>query len=206
MLLKKWILCAAACVVIAPSSFAFQQEYNDSYPKNLGIDVLEYVFEISVSDDTDIIRGQATVDARYVEGGQSSFRLDLIQAKEELEGKGMSVQSVTMNGESLTFEHTDDQVFVDLGMEVPAGKRIQLTFAYEGNPAAGLKIGPNKYGDRGFYSDNWSSRVRNWLPTVDHPYDKAMTEMIITAPAKYQVASNGNIAGAVIIISVMALS
>jgi len=194
MLLKKWILCAAACVVIAPSSFAFQQEYNDSYPKNLGIDVLEYVFEISVSDDTDIIRGQATVDARYVEGGQSSFRLDLIQAKEELEGKGMSVQSVTMNGESLTFEHTDDQVFVDLGMEVPAGKRIQLTFAYEGNPAAGLKIGPNKYGDRGFYSDNWSSRVRNWLPTVDHPYDKAMTEMIITAPAKYQVASNGNIA------------
>ena len=45
--------------------------------------------------------------------------------------------------------------------------------------------------DRTFFSDNWSSRVRNWLPTVDHPYDKSANEFVITAPAHYQVVSNG---------------
>jgi len=65
---------------------------------------------------------------------------------------------------------------------------------YEGAPTDGLDIGPNKYGDRTFFSDNWSSRVRHWLPVVDHPYDKATTEMIITAPDHYQAGSNGTLA------------
>ncbi|TDI75711.1 MAG: M1 family peptidase, partial [Bacteroidetes bacterium] len=47
------------------------------------------------------------------------------------------------------------------------------------------------YGDYSFFSDNWSSKARNWLPTVDHPYEKAMNELIVTAPAHLQVISNG---------------
>ena len=66
-----------------------------------------------------------------------------------------------------------------------------ITIEYEGIPNEGLKIGPNKYGDRTFFSDNWPNKARNWLPTVDHPYDKATSEFIVTAPTKYQVVSNG---------------
>ncbi|MCJ7467490.1 MAG: M1 family peptidase, partial [Maribacter sp.] len=49
----------------------------------------------------------------------------------------------------------------------------------------------NKYGDRTFFSDNWPDKGRNWLATIDHPYDKATCEFIVTAPAHYQVISNG---------------
>ncbi|MDX2057463.1 MAG: M1 family metallopeptidase, partial [Gemmatimonadales bacterium] len=54
-----------------------------------------------------------------------------------------------------------------------------------------LLIGRNKHGDRTFFSDNWPNRARHWLPTIDHPYDKATSEFIVTAPSHYQVVSNG---------------
>jgi len=58
-------------------------------------------------------------------------------------------------------------------------------------PDAGLRIGPNKYGDRTFFSDNWPNRARSWLPTIDHVYEKATCEFVIKAPDHYQVVSNG---------------
>jgi aminopeptidase N len=54
-----------------------------------------------------------------------------------------------------------------------------------------LKIANNKYGDRTFFSDNWPDKGRHWLAIVDHPYDKATCEFIVTAPSHYQVVSNG---------------
>jgi aminopeptidase N len=74
------------------------------------------------------------------------------------------------------------------------GQRLRVQVAYAGTPASGLKIANNRYGDRTFFSDNWPNRARHWLPTVDHPYDKATAEMIVTAPAHYQVVSNGLLA------------
>ena len=44
---------------------------------------------------------------------------------------------------------------------------------------------------RSFFSDNWPNRARHWLPTIDHPYDKARSQMVVTAPSHYQVVSNG---------------
>ena len=69
--------------------------------------------------------------------------------------------------------------------------RIKLIIFYEGIPFEGLQIGENKYGDRTFFSDNWPNKGRHWLATVDHPYDKATCEFIVTAPNHYQVISNG---------------
>ncbi len=178
----------AMMLVVSP---ALAQEYSDSYPKNTGIDIQGYVFEINVTDDDDIVHGRTTVDARYVDAGQSQLRLDLIGKTEGREGRGMEVQRVTHRGEELSFAHANDALVIDLGMDVPAGQRVEVVVEYSGTPVDGMDIGPNKYGDRTFFSDNWSSRVRNWLPVVDHPYDKATTEMIITHPARYQSTSNG---------------
>ena len=71
------------------------------------------------------------------------------------------------------------------------GERGSVVIRYHGLPAAALRIGPNKHGDRTFSSDNWPDLARHWLIGVDHPYDKAISEFIVTAPAHYQVVSNG---------------
>ena len=62
---------------------------------------------------------------------------------------------------------------------------------YRGTPSDGLIITDNKHGDRTFSADNWPDKTRYWLPTLDHPYDKATCEFLITAPDHYQVIANG---------------
>ena len=74
------------------------------------------------------------------------------------------------------------------GGEASAGACV---VRYGGVAAAGLVIGPNAYGERTFFSDNWPDKARNWLPTIDHPHDKATCDLVVTAPARYQVVSNG---------------
>ena len=41
----------------------------DTYPRQPGIDVAHYVFRLTLSDETDAIEGQATVDIRVLSDG-----------------------------------------------------------------------------------------------------------------------------------------
>ncbi len=165
--------------------------FADPYPKNPNIDIRHYKFELQLSDDNDIIIGKTTITAFFKIDNISELRFDLINKSEELEGKGMEVSSVTMGNEALIYTHENDAIIIKLQTPAKAKEELLISIEYQGIPASGLKIAPTKYGDRSFFSDNWPNRARNWLPTVDHPYDKATSEMIITAPARYQVISNG---------------
>ncbi len=189
---KSWFLVLAFALALTTPSNAQQTAYDragDHYPKNEGIDILNYAFDIHLTDNAERIQVVATIDARYEHGGQRELRLDLVKQVDD--GKGMIVDRVSWRGEDLTFQHEGDQLFIELGREIGEKERIQVTVHYHGIPAAGLVIGPTKHGDFSFFSDNWSSKARNWLATVDHPYDKATSEFIVTAPARLQVVSNG---------------
>ena len=63
--------------------------------------------------------------------------------------------------------------------------------AYQGVPAAGLRIGKNRYGERTFFSETGPTRPASGCRSIDHPYDKATSEFVVTAPAQYQVVANG---------------
>lgn len=163
----------------------------DTYPKNPNIDALNYAFTIELSDTTDLIVGELALDVRFVGAGVRAVRLDLISASAAQGGKGMRVSGVTMNGTAIPFTHANDVLLVPLATAPVVNQRARLVVRYRGTPATGLKIGNNKYGDRTFFSDNWPDKARHWLPTIDHPYDKATSEFIVTAPSHYQVVSNG---------------
>ena len=163
----------------------------DPYPKNSKIDILNYIFEINLSDDTDEISCETTVDFRFLDSGIQKVRLDLINVSVKLDNKGMVVESVESNKNQLKFTHKNDELWVYFDKGSMINERNKFTVRYKGIPASGLKIGNNKYGDRTFFSDNWPNKARNWLATIDHPYDKAMCEFIVTAPDHYQVVSNG---------------
>lgn len=165
--------------------------FTDPYPKNPNIDALHYAFKIEVTDEADVIEVQSTVDVRYKKAGIEQLRLDLIKASEALDGKGMTVSSVTSEGKPVAFTHENDALVIELAAPSVENQRISYNITYSGVPASGLKIGNNKHGDRTFFSDNWPNRGRNWLSTIDHPYDKATCEFIVTAPDHYSVVSNG---------------
>ncbi len=181
------MLLVSICVLYAVSSI----QARDTYPKNPAIDMLNYTFRIELSDTTDEIDCEASIDVAFLAAGIREVRLDLVDRSEQLEGKGMTVSGVSANGAPARFTHAGNVLTILLPEASKAGQRIRLTVAYRGIPANGLKIGNNKHGERTFFSDNWPDRARNWLPVVDHPYDKAASEMIVTAPNHYQVVSNG---------------
>ena len=162
---------------------------SDNYPKNPNIDALNYAFRITLSDDTDEIAGEATVDLRFLIDGITELRLDLINATAD--GKGMTVTGVSSAGKPVQYRHENDELRISLLSPSEANQRSRFTIAYRGVPATGLIIGPNKHGDRTFFSDNWPNKARHWLPTIDHPYDKAMCEFVVSAPDNYQIISNG---------------
>jgi len=162
--------------------------FADTYPRQFGVDVQHYVFRVSLSDDNDEMAGETTVDLRLVKDGVARFTLDLASEKD---GKGMRVSEVSAGGIALPYTHASDRLSITLPAAPQAGERRQVTVKYGGVPGGGLKFVKNKYGERGMFSANWPDQARQWLPTIDHPYDKATSEFVVTAPSRYQVVANG---------------
>lgn len=189
--MKNWGKLLIRCLFLIGVCAQEGYSMTDPYPKNPKIDALNYRFEIELSDDTDEILGKMTIDVRFLTDSILNLRLDLINKYRALGNKGMSVTAVESNGEAVTYQHENDVLLIRLPSPSTPLQRSQFTITYRGIPATGLIIANNKYDDRTFFSDNWPNKARNWLPTIDHPYDKATCEFVVTAPAHYQVVSNG---------------
>ena len=159
----------------------------DPYPKNPNIDILNYKFEIRLNDTSDIIYGSADI-ALNIKDSEDRVRLDLIS--QDKDGKGMEVKKVSFNGSEVSYSHDNDELLIETGALEYSSRDI-INVVYSGMPITGLIIGPNMHGDRTFFSDNWPNKARNWLPLVDHPYDKSTAEFVVIAPNHYQVISNG---------------
>jgi aminopeptidase N len=162
----------------------------DSYPRQPGIDVRAYVFRLELQDGTSAISGEADIDVALKADGVHELWLDLVGRSPD--GKtGMSVEGVTSDGRPLVYSHEKNRIRIELGAPSKTGDHRRVTVRYGGTPADGLLIGTNRDGDRVFFGDNFPDRARHWLPTVDHPYDKAACEFVVTAPETYQVVAPG---------------
>jgi aminopeptidase N len=162
--------------------------YADTYPRQPGVDALHYVFRLTLRDDTNEIAGETTVEVKFLADGVAELFLDLASPSG---GKGMTVSSITSAGQRVEFTHSADRLRIPLPRRSSAGQAASFTVEYRGVPAEGLRLISNIHGERTVFSQNWPNRARQWLPTIDHPYDKATGEFIVTAPARYQVVANG---------------
>ncbi|HRI80468.1 MAG TPA: M1 family metallopeptidase [Cyclobacteriaceae bacterium] len=158
----------------------------DPYPRNESIDIRHYVFRLELNDTTDRIAGETAITIRFKKS-ISEFELDLSGINNQ--NKGMSVKNISLDGQSLKFTHVNDRIKIQY--EFASGDERTLVVRYEGIPQDGLIIGKNRFGDRTFFGDNWPNRAHHWLPTIDHPYDKATCEFIVTAPEHYTVIATG---------------
>lgn len=152
------------------------------------IDVKHYEFSITLTDTSDLVKGNAVIDLLFIKD-TNAITLDLIAKNNS--NKGMAVRQVTENGSPLNYTHINNRLVIQFAAVVKSGEQRTILISYEGIPEDGLIITKNKYGHRVIFADNWPNRARNWLPCVDHPADKAAVDFIVTAPAHYQVISNG---------------
>ena len=182
------------------------------------VDVLDYRFELALSDHGDEIAGRAVIGFRILrpvsevefdldgpardgpgaDGEQHHLTPGADSAPEAggrtgevRQAEGMAVSSVTLANRALRFRQQDNRLVVALGREAATGEQPSVEIRYRGVPADGFTIGTNRHGERTFFADNWPDRAHHWLPVVDHPSDKALVAFVVTAPSHYQVVATG---------------
>lgn len=160
----------------------------DGYPINRNINVIHYQFIVSLSDNQDLIKGEAAINIMHT-GTSPVIELDLTSVNSE--GEGMIIDQVQIDGSDVRWIHADNRVIISLPEPKREGETSRVNIWYHGIPADGLIISENRSGERTFFADNWPDRARNWIPCVDHPSDKATVEFIVYSPAHYSVISNG---------------
>lgn len=148
-----------------------------------GIDITTYAFTVILPDTGAIIRGDATIRLTRARSA-SQLQLDL---------RDMTVDAVTVGG--VPREFTRDSTTVRIPLRPRDGRAVTVGVRWHGTPTDGLIITRPTAGaeDRGWraFGDNWPNRARHWLPTVDHPSDKATVTWKISAPSELAVVANG---------------
>jgi len=177
MLLKSFSL-----IVLASISCLFS---NQLQAQNPNIDIQKYTFSIELNDEDDMIKANAEI-AYLLKNSSENLILDL--EKKDNSGRGMLVDSILVKGTSISFTQNERSLIIPVSSD--SGK---VTIFYHGIPKDGLIISKNKYGNRTFFGDNWPNRAHQWLPSIDHPSDKAFVDFKIIAPSHYQVVANGTL-------------
>jgi len=156
---------------------------DDFYPRNRGIDVLHYHFQVSLTGKGKNIRVRAELKIRLENPTIKRISLDL-------KGDQMRVEAVEMNRQPLTFQRQTGKIWIDLPPDHQS-LGVDLNVNISGVPFGGLIVRPNKYGTETYLADHWPDQASGWLPCNDHPSDKATCEFLVTAPARYQVVATG---------------
>jgi aminopeptidase N len=170
----------AGCVTVSLAA--------DTYPRQPNVDAIHYVFRLTLNDATDEIAGESTAVLKILAADTREAVLDLTTRNAD---KGMTVAAVSCGGAPVAFAHESNRLRITFAQSQQTGAEVSCTTTYRGVPGGGLRIINNIHGERTAFSENWPNNARQWLPMIDHPYDKATGEFIVTAPAHYQVVANG---------------
>jgi aminopeptidase N len=149
-------------------------------PYRRGIDVLDYAFSIELPDTGTLIRGDAMVTFRR------TARVDTLV----LDLRQLRVQRVTLEDRTRRFTRNDSTIRVPLPRGDTGTFRVRVV--YSGQVTDGLIARKDSAGRWTYFGDNWPNRARFWLPTVDHPSDKATVTWSVRAPVNRTVVANGS--------------
>jgi aminopeptidase N len=179
--LSRVALGAALLLALAPAggaSLRAQPGAGGAGAYHPGIDVLDYEFSVDLPEIGSGIEGRAVITLRRV-APTDTLRLDLV---------ALRVDSVLVNGRPVAFGRDSLRLRVPLPA---AGDSLTVAVRYGGAPRDGLIVSIDPQGRWLGFGDNWPNRARHWLPTVDHPSDKATVTWVVRAPADRRVVANG---------------
>ena len=148
------------------------------YPKDLN--ALHYNIEIGIGKNSDWFEGYASIRL-LVEKDKPKLSLDFT---------GLYLDDLLINGNKIKYKYINGIIKVNL-YKYKKGETIVVDIRYHGIPDDGLIINKNIHGDPTVFVDNWPNRTRFWLPSIDHPSDKATVNYTIHAPVEWKVIANG---------------
>jgi len=165
--------------LVASGRLAGQQAAPSPRPYRPGIDVLNYALSLDLPDSGNRIEGRAVLTVRRT-ARTDTLVLDLVRLR---------VDSVLLDERATRFGRDSATIRIPL----PAGSSDTVTIAvrYGGPVTDGLIIRNDTAWGWTAFADNWPNRGRYWIPSVDHPSDKATVSWTVRAPSRLNVIANG---------------
>jgi aminopeptidase N len=170
-------------------------------PRQLGreddeIDVLAYDTDLGFDFSAQTIEATEILTIESLVDDLTEVDLDLVD---------LTVDYVLCDGNTVAFAHAGDTLTIYLDEPFNTGEVFSLEIGYHGHPGheswGGFFFTYGIYGAKivftvgdGLYTDP-PTMARYWFPSHDVPYDKATSEMKVTAPLGWKVASNGLLVG-----------
>ncbi|MBE1576741.1 M1 family metallopeptidase [Amycolatopsis roodepoortensis] len=159
------------------------------YPQdgNGGYDVADYNLKIGYEPATRQLTGHQTITGRTTQA-LSSFNLDL---------RGLTVDSVKVNGRKATFTRTGDhELVITPARSLRNHERFTAEVAYHGvpQPIEDPALGENGWQyakSGGAFVAGEPKSATTWYPVNDTPRDKATFHLAVTVPSEWGVISNG---------------
>ena len=151
-------------------------------------DIRHIVLELTVIPEKSQLRGTVTHHLTPIGEPLSRIPFNL----EEL-----TVDAVKVGGRETRFHHEGGILEVFLSPALQPGREVPISITYHGSPRTGLNFtAPDKnYPKRPYtaWSQGQDQYSRYWWPSHDFPNQRSTTEMVVTAPGKYEVISNGRL-------------
>jgi aminopeptidase N len=151
-----------------------------SRPYRPAFDVSDYSIAIELPDSGATIHANAVISvARTAKA--DTLPLDLLD---------LTVNRVSVNGRAVKFAQTPTTVAIPLPSK---GSSFTVSVDYGGEVKDGLIVRRDTGGRWTYFGDNWPNRARHWIPSIDHPSDKATVTWKVTAPSSETVVANGKL-------------
>lgn len=166
----------AVLVALWPGVIAAQ----NPRPYRPAFDVADYEITIDLPDSGAVIHANATLTVART-AAADTLVLDLVD---------LDVNAVHVNGQSVHFARTPLTIDVPVP---PKSKRLVVSVDYSGTVADGLIVRRDSAGRWTYFGDNWPNRARHWIPSIDHPSDKATVTWRVRAPSARTVVGNGRL-------------
>jgi aminopeptidase N len=154
-----------------------------SRPYRPAFDVADYALTIDLPDTGSMIKGNALITVARV-ARADTLRLDLLD---------LDVDRVSVDGRDAKFTRTNDGIDIVLPARRSTNATFEVSVDYGGAVKDGLIVRQDTAGRWTYFGDNWPNRARHWIPSIDHPSDKATVTWRVRAPASRTVIANGRL-------------
>jgi aminopeptidase N len=160
----------------------------EQWPPDRLADIRHIVLELHVVPEKQTLRGTVTHFLTPIGAPLNRMVFNLCE---------LTVDAVKIGGREAKFHHEGGTLEVFVTPPAPPDKEMDISITYHGSPRTGLNFtGPDKHFPKRAYtawSQGQDQYSRYWWPSHDFPNQRSTTEMVITAPGKYEVVSNGKL-------------